>query len=271
MSGPTTRRRAAAWIGLAAVLTVTVADASAPAAHPDPGARNLDLVASALPSSAEPVVSDDAFSDFTSRYREVKSDVTATGSAACDGCDAASTALQVLYVGQGRQARLDNTATAWAQTCRGCTATALSVQVVVLRGVPTIVPGNRALAVSATCEYCRATGVAYQVVVASRQAGRLSRGALSALRTWVAEQAAALRTPAPVPEPAIEPTPTTPATAPSDDATEPPAPVSRHGRVKAERRAQRSADAALATLEDLVVGDLGAVPVSSDSDVDLGR
>ena len=50
MSGPTTRRRAAGWVGLAAVLTVTVADASAPAAHPDPRARNLDLVATTLPS-----------------------------------------------------------------------------------------------------------------------------------------------------------------------------------------------------------------------------
>ena len=61
----------------------------------------------------------------------MRAGVTATGSATCDGCDATSTALQVLYVGYARRAALDNTAVAWAQDCTTCTATALSVQVVV--------------------------------------------------------------------------------------------------------------------------------------------
>ncbi|MFC7492587.1 MULTISPECIES: hypothetical protein [unclassified Nocardioides] len=275
MSGAPTRHRAATAAALAAVLVGTTASTSAPAAHPDPLTRDLDLVASANPSAAQPVVTDQAFADVVSYFRTVKSDVTATGSAACDGCDAASTAVQVLYVSHARQAGLDNTATAWTQACANCTATALSVQVVVLRGVSAVVPNNRALAVTAACGSCRATGVAYQVVVSSRSSGRLSRQAVAALRAWVAEQVAALRTPAPAPEPTTEPTPApatpSPSTSPSDDTTEPPAPVSRRGRPKAERRAQRTADAALVTLENLVVGDLGAAPVSSDSEVELSR
>jgi hypothetical protein len=235
MSGATTRHRAVTLGLLAAVLVGTAASTSgAPAAHPDP-LRDLDLAASANPSAAEPVVADDAFaSDAVSRRRTVKSDVTATGSAICDLCDAASTALQVLYVSRAREARLDNTAAAWTQGCKECTATALSVQVVVLWGAPAIVPNNRALAVNADCTSCLVDSAAFQLVVSSRYDERLSRKSLAALREWVANQAAALRTPA-----------------------------------KAERRAQRGADSALVDLEGLVTSDLGATTVSSD--VELGR
>jgi hypothetical protein len=250
MSGATTRHRAVTLGVLAAVLLGTAASTSgAPAAHPDPVVRDLDLVASANPSAAEPNVADDAFAAVVSYRRTVKSDVTATGSAICDKCEAASTALQVLYVSRGQEARLDNTAAAWTQACEDCTATALSVQVVVLRGALAIVPNNRALAVNAACTSCRATGLAFQVVVTSRQQDRLSRESVAALRAWVAEQAAALRT--------------APAT------SETPADPSRLARKKAERRAQRAADSALVDLEDLVTGDLGATTVSSD--VELSR
>jgi hypothetical protein len=274
MSGPMTGHRAVTSAVLAAVLVVGAAAASSPAAHPGPVARDLDLASNAIPSAAEPVVSDVAFADVASRWGSVESDVTATGTANCDGCDAGSTALQVLYVSHGQQVSLDNTATAWTQDCRGCTATALSVQVVVARGVSTVVPNNRALAVNAACESCRATGVAYQVVVSSRYAGRLSWGALAALRAWVDEQAALLRIPAPTPVPEAAPESTatpSPAVSPTDDTAQPPPPTSRRGRPKAERRAQRTADAALVSLEDLVVEDLGAVPVSADSEVELSR
>ena len=193
-------------------------------------------------------MADDAFaSDAVSRRRTWKSDVTATGSAICDGCDAASTALQVLYVSRAQEARLDNTAAAWTQGCADCTATALSVQVVVLRAVAAIVPNNRALAVNAACTSCRVAGVAFQLVVSSRSNDRLSPESLAALREWVAKQAAALRTP------------TTTADTPGP---------SRLDRTKAERRAQKAADSALVDLEDLVTGDLGATTVSSD--VELG-
>ena len=100
MSGATTRHRAVTLGVLAAVLVGTAASTSG-RRRPIriPAVRDLDLAASANPSAAEPVVADDAFaSDAVSRRRTVKSDVTATGSAICDGCDATSTALQVLYV-----------------------------------------------------------------------------------------------------------------------------------------------------------------------------
>jgi hypothetical protein len=244
MSGALTRHRAVTLGVLAAVLVGTSASTSgAPAARPSV-VRDLDLVASANPSAAEPDVADDAFADVVSHRLTVKSDVTATGSAICDSCDAASTALQVLYVSRGQEARLDNTAAAWTQACADCTATALSVQVVVLRGALAIVPNNRALAVNAACTSCRATGLAFQVVVTSRHQDRLSRESLAALRAWVAEQAEALRTPA--------------------TTSETPGPIRRLDRTKAERRAQRAADSALVDLEDLVTGDLGATTVSSD-------
>jgi hypothetical protein len=237
---------------LAAVLVaITASTSAAPAAHPDPVVRDLDLVASANPSAAEPVVADDAFAEVVSRRRAVKSAVTATSSAICDGCDAASTALQVLYVSRGQEARLDNTAAAWTQACKDCIATALSVQVVVLRGVQAIVPNNRALAVNAACVSCQATGVAYQLVVSSKYHGRLSRESLAELRAWVAKQAELLRTPA--------------ATAEQD------ASVGRLAQKKAERRAQRAADSALVDLENMVTGDLGATTVSSDVELELSR
>jgi hypothetical protein len=240
MSGATTRHRIATLGVLAAVLVGTAATSSG-ASLPDREIRNLDLAASANPSAADPVVADDAFSaDAVSRRRVVESTVTATGSAICDGCDAASTALQVLYVTRGHEARLDNTAAAWTQSCNDCIATALSVQVVVLSGVETIVPNNRALAVNAACASCQAGGAAFQVVVANPRDDRLSGGDLAELRAWVAKQADALRTPG--------------------TATDRPA---------AERRAQKAADSALEDLQNLVTSDLGgATTVSSDVQLD---
>ncbi len=248
MSRTTTRRRTVTVTALATVLVAATAATSAPAAHPDRSVDDLDLVASANPSAAEPVVADDAFDDVVTWRRTSKADVTATASATCDGCDAASTALQVLYVGNGRETRLDNTAAAWTQACGGCVATALSVQVVVVRGTPSLVPNNRALAVNAACATCRATGVAFQVVVAARHARRISGADLAALRTWVAEQAAALRSPAAEPGPES---------------------TSRISK-QARRRAQRAADSALVNLELLVTDAVGAVPLSSEVDLRRG-
>lgn len=262
-----TRRYRALTSGvLAAALAWTAADTSS--AHPDQGLRDLDLVASANPSEASPAVTDDAFASLVSSRRSAKSEVAATGSATCDGCDAASTSLLVLYVKRGLAAHLDNTAAAWTQACTDCTATALSVQVVVLRGVRQIVPNNRALAVNAACTSCGTSSAAYQVVVSTRSGERLSRESLAELRAWVAEQATALQAAAQPPTPADPPKT-------SDAPTPPPtarlAPKGAHNQAakKAQRRAQRVADSALAELENLVTDDLSAQTVSSD--VELGR
>lgn len=255
MSAGTTRRRAVTSAVLAGLVVVALGSASAPAAHPDRVSRDLDLAASANPSAVDPVVSDDAFDDdVVSFARAAKSDVTATGSAICDGCDASSTALEVLYVSHARRAGLDNTAVAWAQSCTDCIATALSVQVVVLRGVPSVEPNNRALAVTAACASCRVSGVAFQLVVSSRRAGRLSDDALDALRTWVDEQAATLRAQL---------------TTPPDETVAPEEPTPRLSTKQSDRRAKRIANSALGTLEDLVTDDLNAVTVTAD--VELRR
>ena len=237
-------RRAAAAVVLTAFLAVVAGSSSAPASGPSPWDHDadLDLVASANPSAAQPVVADDVFDVSSAFRRSVTARVTATGSAICDGCDATGTALQVVYVNGGRQAGLDNTAVAWSQDCTDCAATALSVQVVVLRGVPALVPNNRALAANAACTSCRADSAAYQLVVSSaRRSDRLSYSALAELRAWVADQAAAMR------------------------AT--PAPAAARTSRAAQKHAQRVAESDLGTLEDLVTADLGADTVAADVDL----
>jgi hypothetical protein len=251
MNGAVTRHRAVTLGLLAAVLVGTAASSSgAPGFRPDRANRDLDLAASANPTAAEPVVADDAFSsDAVWRRATVKSTVTAIGSAICDGCNAASTALQVFYVSRGQEARLDNTAAAWTQSCQDCMATALSVQVVVLTGVTTIVPNNRALAVNAACASCQAAGEAYQVVVSSPTSERLSKDEVAELRMWVAKQNEALRG--------------------ATTNSLPPATTNGLDGRQAERRAQKAAVSALGDLEDMVTGDLDATVVSSDVEVNL--
>jgi hypothetical protein len=269
MSGALRRHRTVSSVVLAAVLVGVGVSPSSPASEREPWTHDLDLVASANPSAADPVDADVAFADVAAHRRVVKSDVVATGSATCDGCRASSTALQVLYVGDSREARLDNTAVAWSQGCGDCGATSLSVQVVVLRGSSALVPNNRALALNAACTSCRTTSVAFQVVVGSPTERRLSREALAALKEWVAGQAEALQSTTAAPDP----DPTDPTTTSGDSTAAPPATARVAGKATArrlgERRAQRAAGSALGVLEDLVDTDLGAVTVSSD--VDLSR
>ena len=198
-------RSAAPCVVIAAVLLVAGVDYSAPGAHPDPDPHNLDLLASAQPTTDQPVVSDAAFDDLKTRDGDVKADAAATTSADCDGCVGESTALQIVYASRASNARLDNSAIAWTQACQGCTGAALSVQVVVLPGWTAARPNNRAMAVTAACTDCRTASAAFQVVVVADRARRLSRESLAALRSWFDEQAAALR--ASVALPSLEPTP----------------------------------------------------------------
>ena len=127
-------RSVAPYVVVVAVLLVASLESASPGAHPDPDPRNLDLLASAQPTTAQPVVSDAAFDELKTRDWDVKADAAATTSADCDGCIGESTALQIVYASRAGLARLDNSAVAWTQTCQGCTGAALSVQVVVLSG-----------------------------------------------------------------------------------------------------------------------------------------
>jgi len=246
------RRTLVAHAVIGALLLTGTAQASlgAPSrARHDTDRRDLDLTASAHPSTANPVVGDEAYAAATVHHRDVKADNTATSSATCDGCTAESASLQILYVVGAGQAQLDNSATAWSQACVGCTSTALSVQVVVLRGAPATTPSNRAFAVNAACETCRTTAAAFQLVVVADRARRLSDGSVAELRSWFEEQLALLR--APVPTPNADPT-----------TTAEPTPNARRRDpvgVPATEGAQ-----ALGFLEELVNSDLGSDTVSAD-------
>ena len=264
-------RSAAPCVVVAAVLLVAGVEHSAPGAYPDPDPRNLDLLASAQPTTDQPVVSDAAYDELRTRDGDVKADAAATTSAGCDGCVGESTALQIVYASRARHARLDNSAIAWTQACQGCTGAALSVQVVVLPGWSVLRPNNRAMAVTAACTGCRTASAAFQVVVVAHRARRLSRESLAALRSWFDEQAAALRASVAVPtsEPTPSPDPTASPTEPTDGTSAPTEPIDPLGRPYAGRRAQRVSTEALAELESLVTAGLDARPILAD--VDLGR
>lgn len=277
-------RAVLAPLALAAVLLVTYAGGSSPAAHPDGTLGTLDLLASAHPTSAEPAVTDVAFDHARAKGRNFKADTAALTSTSCNGCSGESTALHVVYGRHTSLARLDNVANAWAQQCQGCTSTALSVQVVVVRGRPSAVPNNRALSLTAACDSCRTSALAFQVVLVADDATPLSDEALAELQAWFAEQAAVLRAsvlgaqPTRSPEPTPDatesvipsPSPTGPQhtapTRPTDGVSTVGPQMTPQGGI---RRARRDAVSALAELQALLARDLGGEAVSAD--VDLSR
>lgn len=268
-------RAALAPIVAGAVILVAVVAGSSPAAQPDPEARNIDLLASAHPTSWKQWVRDSAYDDSWTRDAYLKADAAALSSATCDACFGESAALQVVYASGSRRARLDNAASAWAQGCRACRSTALSVQVVVLRGRPVTMPNNRALSGTVACEGCRTAALAFQVVLVADTAGPLSTDELAELRAWVDEQEAALRDSVSTPliEAELTPTPTPTPTAtptPSASPTLSPATVAPRTRPTSEvRRARRDAASALRELEGLLTDALDAETVSAD--VELSR
>lgn len=256
-------RAAVAPLVVSALLLVATAGGSSPAAHPDPEPRALDLLASAHPTSAEPTVSDVAFDHVRARGRAVQADTAALTSTTCEGCAGESSALHVVYVPRGREARLDNVANAWVQECQWCTSAALSVQVVVLRGRPVAVPNNRAVSLTAACFSCRTSALAFQVVLVADHATALSDEAVAELQAWFDEQVAVVRSmvafPAgeTQPEPQPEPEPT--------DGTTTPGPLP--GEPRTARRVRRDAVSALGELEQLLVTDLDAETLSADIEV----
>ena len=267
-------RAAVAPIVAAAVVLVAVVGGSSPAAQPDPEGRNIDLLASAHPTTWKQSVSDTAYDVAWSRDAYLKADAAAVASATCDACVGESTTLQVVYARWPRRARLDNVANAWAQECLACTSTALSVQVVVLRGRPVAMPNNRALSVTAACEGCRTAALAFQVVLVADDVGPLSAEELAELRAWVDGQEATLR--ASVTEPLVEqelPPSPSPSPTPTETATPSASRTLTPGRLTTTRptsqvrpavRARRDAVSALGELEDLLADALDAETVSAD-------
>lgn len=178
------------------VVTTGLLLSGAADASPRPGrteARDLDLVASAQPSSLRLHDRDSAAAEVVARGGAVKADAVATTATTCDGCRGESATLQVVYVTAPGSARLDNVASAWTQDCWDCTATALSVQLVVVGRDTRTRPSNRALAVGQACATCRTATAAFQLVVQVAEVGPLPDSTLDEVRAWVDAEDTALR------------------------------------------------------------------------------
>lgn len=177
------------------VVTTGLLLSGAADASPRPGrteARDLDLVASAQPSSLRLHDRDSAAAEVVARGGAVKADAVATTATTCDGCRGESATLQVVYVTAPGSARLDNVASAWTQDCWDCTATALSVQLVVVGRDTRTRPSNRALAVGQACATCRTATAAFQLVVQVAEVGPLPDSTLDEVRAWVDAEDTAL-------------------------------------------------------------------------------
>lgn len=199
---PRSRPRRRGWLlkRVAIVASVVVAAGAlssvAPAAS-DADSRHdsLDLTSIAISTSAQPQVRDDAFDNVRLHGRSADAETSSAANAECDGCTATATTLGVVYVDQGRAAKLDNVATAW-DSCTDCRTASVSVQVVVVRRAQQVTANNRALAVNAACNGCQASAAAYQLVMLEPRGKRLSGRDIQALRDWVTAQADAMVAPA---------------------------------------------------------------------------
>ncbi len=143
-----------------------------------------ELLASAHPSEADPVVSDATTYVGNLWGRGYQAEAAALASADCPGCDGSAATLQVVYARALRDVTLDNAANAWAQ-CSNCRATAVSVQVVVARRASAVTANNRALSVNATCTACHVKAAAFQLVVVDPEVSRLSKEDVTALEQWM--------------------------------------------------------------------------------------
>ena len=267
-------RSAAPCVVIAAVLLVAGVEYSSPGAYPDPDPHNLDLLASAQPTTDQPTDSDAAFDELKTRDWDVKADVAATTSAelrrlrrrehrAPDRLRASREPRSVRQLRDRLDAGLPGLHGLGALRPGG-----RAVRPVEAR------PNNRAMAVTAACTGCRTASAAFQVVVVADRARRLSRESLAELKSWFDEQAAALRASVALPS----------AIAESDHAQSRPdglsvrahrrhqrplAPTDTRGRPYAGRRAKRVSTEALAQLEGLVTAGLDAEAIVAD--VDLGH
>jgi hypothetical protein len=123
----------------------------------------LDTASSAIPSAANPSVTDVAQSTARSRAAGAKAISSSTATSDCDGCAGQATAFQVVYF-DGAGAVADNTAAAWS-SCTDCASSAVSVQLVVAQRAQSITVNNRAVALNANCTQCQTTSAAIEFVI----------------------------------------------------------------------------------------------------------
>jgi Fe-S cluster biogenesis protein NfuA len=165
-------------VGALALVAAAVLPAAAPGqlALPSADSSRLETASSAIPTAANPVVSDTAQGAARISASPAKAVASSVATSNCDGCDAQSTTLQVVYFDGSTGASADNTATAWS-SCVGCASSAVSVQLVVAHRSMPVTVNNRALALNAVCAGCTTTSAAIQFVVAGDTKRELSEQA----------------------------------------------------------------------------------------------
>jgi hypothetical protein len=165
-------------VGALALVAAVVLPAAAQGQHAlgSPNSSRLETASSAIPTAANPVVTDTAQGAARISASPAKAVASSVATSNCDGCDAESTALQVVYFDGSTGASADNTATAWS-SCAGCASSAVSVQLVVARHSVPVTVNNRALALNAACAGCTTTSAAIQFVIAGDTKRQLSEQA----------------------------------------------------------------------------------------------
>lgn len=126
---------------------------------------SLDTASSAIPSTADPAVTDIAQSTARSRAAGAKAVSSSVATSNCDSCSGQSTVFQIVYFDGAGTAKADNTAAAWS-SCSDCMSSAVSVQLVVARRAQPLTVNNRAVALNANCTRCTTTAAAIQFVIA---------------------------------------------------------------------------------------------------------
>ncbi|WP_125610270.1 hypothetical protein [Specibacter cremeus] len=155
---------------------------------------SLDAASSAIPSTANPTVGDNAVATARTSSSAAKAVASSVATSNCDGCSGTSTTFQVVYF-TGTAATGDNTAAAWS-SCTGCTSSAVSVQLVVARRAQPLTVNNRALALNSGCVDCNTSAAAIQFVIAGGSYRELSSQAKALISEIQAELADRLQQPA---------------------------------------------------------------------------
>jgi Fe-S cluster biogenesis protein NfuA len=158
--------------------------------------NRLETASAAIPTAANPVVMDSTQRADRITASNAKAVASSAATSNCDGCDAQSTTLQVVYFDGSNGATADNTATAWS-SCVGCASSAVSVQLVVALRAQPLVANNRALALNATCAGCTTTSAAIQFVIAGDTRRELSAQARELIARVQAQLADNLAQPSP--------------------------------------------------------------------------
>lgn len=156
-----------ALLALALAGSSAAGPASAQGRGPSDDARasaSLDVASSAIPTAAQPLVTDSARADTVLGPGSGKAVATAVSTSNCAGCSGTAITFQTVSVATGGPAMADNVATAWS-SCASCSSSAVSVQIVTGSSASAVTVNNRSLALNVACASCTTTAVALQFVV----------------------------------------------------------------------------------------------------------